>query len=272
MFYWIYDISTISLALLLSGFFVGFSWLGTVLVRPLLRSFIPSPPSGNDLVGYILSCYCVFYGLLLGLIAVAAYQNYSETETTVNLEAAAVSALYRDISCYPEPEQAELKGLLRRVHALPRSRKRGPCRRKGIVPEAGSPRLQNVLSKLAAFEPRTKGQELLHAEALSAFNELSRLRRLRLVSVATGIPPVMWYVVVIGAFLTIILVWLFEMKWLSHFFLGGLLSFFIGTVICLIAAMDNPYRGEVSIGPEAFENVYERLMGGKSTRPSSPGC
>ena len=259
MFYWIYDISTVSLTVLFSCFSVGFSWLGAILVRPYLRWFVRDEPQVNDLVGYILSCYGVFYGLLLGLIAVAAYQNYSETETTVNLEAAAVTALYRDVTCYPEPDRTELMALLREYTRY-QIEDAWPLQRKGVVPEGGAVRLGAFLSKLTSFEPRSKGQELLHAEALRAFNELSKLRRLRIFSVTTGIPAVMWYVVIIGAFMTIMMVWLFDMKLKGHLFLGGLLSFFIATVICLIAVMDNPYRGEVSIGPDAFENVYNQLM------------
>jgi hypothetical protein len=267
MFYWIYDISTVSLAFLISCLFVGFSWLGATLVRPYLRWFVRKEPQVNDLIGYILSCYGVFYGLLLGLIAVAAYQTYAETESTVNQEAATVTALFRDVSCYPEPERTELMALLREYTRY-QIQDAWPLQRKGIIPEGGSERLGAFLRKLTSFEPRSKGQEVLHAEALRTFNELSKLRRLRIFSVTAGIPPLMWYVVVLGAFLTIVLVWLFDMELKSHLFLGGLLSFFIATVICLIAAMDNPYRGEVSIGSDAFEHVYEQLMGG-SGKPST---
>jgi hypothetical protein len=70
----------------------------------------------------------------------------------------------------------------------------------------------------------------------------------------------MWYVVVVGAIINIALVWLFEMKLVTHLFLGGLLSFFLGAVILLIAVMDNPFRGEVSISPAAFEEVYRATM------------
>jgi hypothetical protein len=42
--------------------------------------------------------------------------------------------------------------------------------------------------------------------------------------------------------------------------LGGVLAFFLGTVIFLIASMDNPFRGEVSIQPEAFSTLYWERM------------
>jgi hypothetical protein len=47
---------------------------------------------------------------------------------------------------------------------------------------------------------------------------------------------------------------------ISHFFLGGLLAFFLATLVFLIAAMDNPFRGEVSISSDVFENVYKIIM------------
>jgi hypothetical protein len=42
--------------------------------------------------------------------------------------------------------------------------------------------------------------------------------------------------------------------------LGGILSFFLATMISLIVLMDHPFRGEVSISPHAFELVYDQLM------------
>ena len=62
-FVWIYDIPPGRLALLLIGLFVGFYWLGVIFVRPILRQFVKNTPGANDIVGYILSCFCVFYGL-----------------------------------------------------------------------------------------------------------------------------------------------------------------------------------------------------------------
>jgi hypothetical protein len=47
---------------------------------------------------------------------------------------------------------------------------------------------------------------------------------------------------------------------ISHFFLGGLLSAFMGMMIFLIAALDNPFRGELSISAEPFQAILDQLM------------
>jgi hypothetical protein len=54
-----------------------------------------------------------------------------------------------------------------------------------------------------------------------------------------------------------------------HLILGGMLSLFLGIVIFLIAAMDNPFRGEVSVGSVAFEIVFDQLM--KPDEEQRPG-
>jgi hypothetical protein len=47
---------------------------------------------------------------------------------------------------------------------------------------------------------------------------------------------------------------------ISHFFLGGLLSAFMGMMIFLIASLDNPFRGELSIASEPFQAILDQLM------------
>ena len=67
-FYWIYDLPSWKASLVFIATFVGFYWVGSILVRPVLRQFVRHTPGQNDIVGYILSCFCVFYGLLLGAV------------------------------------------------------------------------------------------------------------------------------------------------------------------------------------------------------------
>jgi len=42
--------------------------------------------------------------------------------------------------------------------------------------------------------------------------------------------------------------------------LGGMLAAYLGTMIFLIAAMDNPFRGEVSVSAEPFEALYKHMV------------
>jgi hypothetical protein len=259
VFDWIYTIPMMRFAALTCGFFIAFSWAGTILARPILRSFVKHRENVNDLVGYILSCFGVFYGLLLGLLAVAAYQNYRDVENVVTSEASSLSALATDISAYPDPDRKNLVWLLR-DYTRDVIKIAWPNQRRGIVSREGDYTMTAFHERLLRFEPVTAGQEIMHAETLKQFNHYIEKRQLRAMAVSTSIPQVMWLVVLVGALMNITLVWLFDMRLTSHMFLGGFLSCFLGLMIFLIATMDNPFRGEFSISSQPFQDILARLM------------
>lgn len=60
--------------------------------------------------------------------------------------------------------------------------------------------------------------------------------------------------------INILLIWMFELKFTAMVLLGGLVMFFTATMICLVALMDNPFRGTISVTPESFQMVYDSLM------------
>jgi hypothetical protein len=257
-FFWIYDIPPNELALLVIALFVGVYWAGAILVRPILRQFIKNTPGANDIVGYILSCFCVFYGLLLGLIAVTAYQNVADASENVTREAAALSALYEDVSRYPEPHGQNLRWLLRDytryvIHYA------WPLQQQGIMPEEGTIRAQAFHEKLLEFQPRTPAEEIVHAEALRQFNHFLECRRMRLFSVHASLPDSMWYVMLLGAVLNIAICWLFDMRFVTQLVLGGMLAAYLGTMMHLIFDMNQPFRGDVSVSAEPFEALYRRM-------------
>jgi hypothetical protein len=218
------------------------------------------------MVGFALSSFSVLYGLLLGLLAVAAYQNFSSLSDIVTKEAASLAALYRDVGGYPEPTRSNLQNSLRDYtrYVIDQA---WPQQRAGIVPSITLDELTVIDDALLAFKPTDKREEIIHAEALRQFNNLIELRRIRLANVKTGIPHVMWWVVAIGGLLNILLICMLDMEVHVHLILGGALSVFLGIVVFLIVALDNPFRGQVSVDAEPFQLVYETLMTSKFRAP-----
>jgi Protein of unknown function (DUF4239) len=259
MFYRIYDYPILYMGAFFAFVFVAFAWLGLLPVRAYVRRWIHTEKRANDMVGFTLSSFSVLYGLLLGLLAVAAYQNFSSVSDIVNKEASLIAALYRDLSGYPQPIRGSMEDKLRDYtsNVIDKS---WPQQRKGIVPSAGSERITEFYDELLKFQPSDKREEVLFAETLRQFNNFVEARRSRLANVNTGLPAVLWWVVVIGSLINISLLWMLDMEVHIHFILSGALSLFLGMVIFLIAAMDNPFRGELSVGPDAFQLVYETLM------------
>ena len=87
----------------------------------------------------------MIYGLLLGLLAVATYQNLSDVEKTVGNEAAALGALYRDVSAYPEPARSEVQAMIRDYtrYVIDEA---WPLQQKGIVPPGAVAKAESARS------------------------------------------------------------------------------------------------------------------------------
>jgi hypothetical protein len=256
---WLYDLETWQFAAIVIASALSIGLAGLVLTRRYVER-LHQGKSHNDIVSFYLASVGVFYGITLGLIAVGTWENYTVTETKAALEASSLAALYRDVSLYPEPERGTLQGDLKKYtrYVIDDA---WPQQRKGIIPKGGTLLINVFQGHLGQYEPKTEGQKILHAEALRQFNNLIELRRMRILSTTTGLPESVWWIVVLGAFVNIFITWFFHMESFKvHVWMTVSLSVLLGLLIYLMGAMDRPFRGKVSVGPEAFESVYEQLM------------
>ena len=78
MFYWIYDYLSWAIGTLFALAFIAITWVAIYVFRKFFHSWFHREKRSNEMVGFVLSSYAVLYGLLLGLIAVGAYQPGSD--------------------------------------------------------------------------------------------------------------------------------------------------------------------------------------------------
>ena len=264
MMYWIYDYPGWVIGLLFCGTLVAFTWVGIFLTRATVHSWLHRDRRANEMVGLALSSYFVLFGLLLGLVAVATYQNFANVSDIVSNEASSLAALYREISSLPQPSRGQLQQRLREYTRYT-IEEGWAQQRKGVVPKGEIVRSGLLIRSLLDFEPSTKREELIYEDALHLSVHRAELSRARLSNVTTGLPAVLWWVVAVGAAINIVLIWMQDMEVHVHMILGAALASILGLVIFLIAELDNPFRGQVSIGPDAIARVYEDVMKPRQT-------
>jgi hypothetical protein len=256
--YWIYDLPNWQFGVATVAVFVVGSLAGLAVTRPVVRWLLDASGRHNDVVSYFFAGIGVFYGLAVGLIAVATWENFTEIDGMVSKEAAALASLYRDLDAYPQPTRAALEDGLR-GYARFVIEKDWPAHRDGRTVPGGDEKLEEFEDALMAFEPSR--ERAPHAEAIRSLAGLVEQRRLRVGAVATGLPAALWSVVLIGAVLNIALTYLFWVEnFRLHAALVALLAAFIGLLVFLTAAMDNPFRGEFSVASDAIQAVVDEVM------------
>ena len=255
------------LPLLITGpAIIGSLWLfaviGLLVVRRRVLPHLRICEDDSQFSSGMMQAVMVFYGLAVALIAVSVWQTYSDTSKIISGEASALNALYRDVTSYPEPIRLDLqKGL--RDYTDQVIHEAWPLQRRGLVPSAGIVYMTRFQAVLDKFDPTTEGQKLLHEETLRAYNLLIQARRQRLDAVNTGLPGVMWGVIVVGAFIGLSTSFFFKVDDVRlHAIHVLLLATFIGLVIFMIFALDQPFRGDLGLGPEPYQLIYDQLMKG----------
>jgi hypothetical protein len=239
--------------LVFCAFFIAIAWLGLLVVHPVMRRHLHADPPSNEVIIFTAANYGLFYAVLLGLLTIATFQGTKDLVDTIGHETSSLSTLYRTADGYPEPLRSNLKSELRDYTRYVID-KDWPAHRRGLVLMGGEHRLQVIRQTVLSYEPTSKTLELLHNEMLHYLDAMTVSREQRLAAVSAAIPGVLWYIVIIGALISIVFVWMLHMAFKSQIVLGGITAFFLGIMIFMIYAMDNPLQGAVSVSPDSFSS------------------
>ena len=256
--YWVYSLPNWLFGLLTVGLFVAFGLAGVFPTRAWIRG-MHAQCSHNDIVGFYLAGITVLYGVSLGLLAIGAWTTYTDTEAKVAQEAAALSTLYRSVGGLPEPPRSLLQNDLR-LYTREVIDVGWPEQRRGLLPTENRAPLDKFQRNFETFEPVTEEQKILMADISREFDALEESRSIRLDSVNEELPPPLWALILLGALICIVATWFFHTESLKmHIWMTGLIAALLGLMVFMVAALDNPYRGEVSVSPAPFERVYNQM-------------
>lgn len=260
MFESLFDVPLLIAGPVILGILCLFAVVGLLLVRRRVLPRLRVQTGDSEFTGAMLQSVMVFYGLAVALIAVTVFETYSDAQKVVDQEATALNAIYRDVTSYPDPIRADLQTGLRE-YTQQVINVAWALQRQGKVPQGGFEPITRFQVTLTKFEPATEGQKLLHGETLRAYNELIQSRRQRLGAVGTGLPSVMWAVIIIGAFISLSASFFFKVEDARlHILEVLLLAVFIGLIIFMIVSLDRPFRGDLGVKADPYQLVYDQLM------------
>ncbi len=252
-----YSIPTWALGILIVSLVTAASLAGLVLVHR--RVPVAVRAAHNDVAGFISAMVGVIYAVLLAFIAIAVWEAFDKAESTVVQEANSVSDLYRSARGYPEALQRRIRdGMGEYVRVVIEGEWKPQSH--GTVSERAWNSLEAVHKEMLDFEPRTPKEQVVHAEGLKLMDNVLDARRQRLYLGESGLQPVVWAVLLVGSALTIGFTFFFGSEnFRAHMAMTGAVAISIGLLLFLIVALDYPFRGTVSIPPEAFERVLENF-------------
>jgi amino acid transporter len=243
----------------------GAACLGLVLFHRLIH--VEVRRAHNELTGFIVAVISVTYAVLLAFIAIATWESFTQSEDIVDREADAVGSIYRDtLGLAPETAQ-EIRSDIR-VYTDSVINQEWPIQQAGEVPTQGWEPLRKIHSAIVMIHPANAGEAVLEAELLKTLNTLYSARGSRLSAVQGHIPEVIWWVIFFGGALTTGFTFIFGFHDIRmHLLTTAAVSTSLALVVVLIIALDWPFRGKVSVSPEAFVTT-EQSWNDLSFQPS----
>lgn len=232
----------------------------------LTRRWFPHPvrQANNEVAGFLLAVLGVMYGVLLAFIVIAVWEDFEEARRTVDREASALVSLYRVSAAVPEPVGPRLRTLAdeyARTMLVEEWALLGRGQRN-----LGSARIVDAFwTTLLAYSPDDDNARLVQGEVLRHLTDLNDSRRARELLATTGLPRVVWFLLIGGGLISIGFTYFFGTpNPLGHYAMTGLFVASIALVVVLIGLLDYPFTGDVRVTPEAFESAlatFERLEG-----------
>ena len=209
----------------------------------------------NDVMAAAMGIVGVAYAVLLAFVAVAAWESFSGGNKIVDTEASFVADLYRQTIGLPETKGGPLKDTIRKYLDQVVDEE-FPAQRRGEMSQAGRPTLVSLQAMIARIDPNTPGETVISTALMQTMNGLYAARRTRTLAADDSIPEVVWWITAFGTTLTIGFTFLFGTRNFSmHLAMTGMVAASMSLVIVLIMSLDRPFRGELSVSTQAYENA-----------------
>ncbi|NDB67997.1 MAG: DUF4239 domain-containing protein [Methylocystaceae bacterium] len=258
----LYSIETTWVAVLFSGFFIGFAIVAAIVMQKAISN--DRRRESNDIVGFVYAVIGVVYAVLIGAVAIGAWENFKKASETVVRENNIAANIYKLANNFDKADREKISDSMFGYMKLV-IEEEWPQMQAGILPTTGAwVPLNNLISNLSSFNVESNKDSVLFSELVSQLDQLNNVRRERIFMSGESIHPSLYLMIIAGAFICIAGCLLFGgIQPYSHLPVTILLSFMIGLLLSTIFALDRPFRGGLAISAHPFELTYQLLQESK---------
>jgi uncharacterized protein DUF4239 len=224
---------------------------GLLLVRHWMKK--PEDEEHNILVTGMFATVSLVYTVLLAFLIISVWETFNAANQAVSEEAAALITVARDAELLPEPLRSEV---LNELHIYTRyvMDDEWDTMRQGVNQRQIAS--QNALTASADLwiMYRKIPPSTMNAEMLRSLDTLSEQRVVRLMASQDSLPGIFWFVLVLGAIITISFSFLLRVADIRlHVAMVLLLTCSITLCLWLIILMNNPFVGNMQVSAEPLK-------------------
>jgi hypothetical protein len=241
------------------------SMMGPILIRQ--RVSCQRLRTNNEVAGFKFATIGVLYAVLLAFVVIIVWERFHDAERALTAEAGAAASLYRLSGGLSEEGGSALRARLSAyLHSVLADD--WPAMAKGQASPVTNRLLNGLYADIVRYRPSDLHDSDLQAGLFNALDQLTQSRRERLVMAEGTVPSAIWFVLFLGAVLTIAFTFFFGTEnVVAQSMMTGVLAALIFSAIMVIIAIDRPFTGSVTVSREPIRLALEDFRHGIELPP-----
>jgi hypothetical protein len=238
--------------------FTALSMTGPFLVRR--RISLQHLRSNNEVAGFKFAVIGVLYAVLLAFVVIITWERFYDAEKALAAEAGSAATIYRLAGGLDQASAAALRANLS-AYLQSVLKDDWPAMAVGRSSLATTRVLSDLYDVIVQYRPSDLHGSDLQKDLLSEIDQMTRARRERLVMAEGTVPSAIWFVLFLGAALTISFTFFFgTQSVMAQSLMTGVLAAIIFSSVLVIVAIDRPYTGAIMVSQDSIRAVLEDLQ------------
>lgn len=193
--------------------------------------------------------------IVLAFIIYNEYQAFYRAQINTEEEATALNNLYKMVETLPKTKliQHQIKRYIKSIIYV-----EFPMLKQNKVPPPNVI-LNNLQNMVYNYQPHNTREAQLYQEIVVSLNRAVQLRTARIDSALSGLTPELWWTVLLGIIINIVMTWFLPGTIYYKVLMTSLVAAVFASLLFLLVVLDYPFSGEYSISPQAFQQVLQSI-------------
>ena len=214
---------------------------------------------GGDVANYI-AMLTVFFGLLLGLMAVDLWQKQDAAQANTINEASQIRILYSLSNFLPGDRRPFVNALGDYTQSVIMKEWPSMLRDHSTVLFIASPELDMVRNTLFQLEPQNSAQSAIFQQALTCYASIVAERHQRLIDAEDAVPGLLWLTLAVGAGFIWVTTWFIAFdSTATQFTMSSITVGYMFLLIYLIVILEHPFLGVWRVDATPYQHVLQIL-------------
>lgn len=213
----------------------------------------------NDVAGPILATIGTILAVLMSFMVLGVWQEYDGSAQNVQIEAGTLSDIHLLADSFPAPYKDLIQGKVDKYIETVINVE-WPEMKTGSESLLAHDLAYQIEKSIAEFRPKSSSETTLQSNALALSQQFLDARRQRIHDNEQTIPSILWATMLFLGFVTVVFSYYFRVERpLAQYVMVVALAGVITLTFTLMAELDLPFRGQISVSSHSFQRAYNTI-------------